>query len=151
MSYQVLGVVIAERFDTGDIEFLDCNGLSPQFFMMGWAHEAIQNLEYDFIRDDIPQEPGIYALSYVLNFSSYQTYDGEYDEDVDVLWQKIRKFNDDETKAFIESLNPPVESEEEKVYLVNSGFNKLFEERKDGSSEDRIVGEEESPKKSKNA
>lgn len=136
MSYQVLGTLIVGRYAGEDrAEMLDYNATSPFFFVE--ANEDLIN-EFYHLEDEVPKEPGIYALSVVLEYTPYETWEGEHDVDSEVIWMKVRKFNEKEEAAF-------------RQYELGEPISDMvpFGESENGSSKDGV--EQEGPAESSKA
>jgi hypothetical protein len=103
MGYTTLGRMYVERHApdegeaVGTFEILEVDGASDTL----WA-EPLDDLDWVFNERNLPAEPGIYALSYVIDVSSHTDYWGEVDVDYDVVWSKVVRLSDEETKSLIE-------------------------------------------------
>jgi hypothetical protein len=101
MTYYVTGRVLVERHkpetdaEEGDLEVLETEAMSTAIF----SDPKMDLEESVYSEDDVPKEPGVYAIVYAARMNFYQTFEGDWDASADVEWFKVHQLNDNEAKA----------------------------------------------------
>lgn len=100
MVYYISGCAYVERHAPEEGELVGTYEVLERYAV---STAPLADAEEDFdsllmYEDDIPKEPGVYAVMYTAALRPYQDYFGDYDVDVDIEFVKTVQLDKQEVK-----------------------------------------------------